>query len=300
MNAAININVVTQNVVEALSLGATYALLALGIALVFGAMRLLNFAHGELIMIGGFLLTAIAGMPWPLLVVGTALVTGFAAVLTERIVFRPLRGAEPSTLLVASFALSFGLQSLATMAFGSDPRATSVLPGLSGSLSLGSVEIAKLSVVTVIAVLLFLVGLSMFLTRATLGVQMRAAAEDFDMVRMLGVRANRVIAGAFAISGVCAGVSAVLLVSQTGIVYPTMGVTAVLIAFVATILGGMGSLPGAVLGGFLVGALTVLLQVLLPLELRPYRDAFVFATVIAALVVRPNGLIVAPTARARV
>lgn len=293
-------NVVIQYVVEALSLGATYALLALGIALVFGAMRLLNFAHGELVMVGGFLLLYIAGMPWPLLIIVTLIVVGVAAILMERIAFRPLRGAEPATLLVASFAVSFGLQNLAMMLFGSDTQAVSILPGLTGSVALGSISIPKLSIATVIAVTLVLVGLSLFLARTSLGVQMRAAAEDFDMVRMLGVRANRVIAGAFAISGMCAGVSAVLLVGQTGIVFPTMGITAVLIAFVATILGGMGSLVGSVLGGFLLGAFTVVLQIALPLELRPYRDAFVFAAVIVMLLVRPSGLVVPQALRGRV
>ena len=129
---------------------------------------------------------------------------------------------------------------------------------------------------------------------------MRAAAENFPMARLMGVRANRVIAAAFAISGVLAAAAAIILVSQTGSVTTTMGVNVVVVAFVATILGGAGSLPGAVLGGRLVGTLTVVLQDTLPLELRPFRDAFVYGLVLAVLVVRPQGLIVSGSRQLRV
>ena len=139
-----------------------------------------------------------------------------------------------------------------------------------------------------------------FLRFTDLGIQMRAAAENFPMARLMGVRANRVIAAAFAISGVLAAAAAVSSVSQTGSVTTTMGVNVVVVAFVATILGGAGSLPGAVLGGLLVGTLTVVLQDTLPLELRPFRDAFVYGLVLAVLVVRPQGLIVSGSRQLRV
>jgi branched-chain amino acid transport system permease protein len=140
----------------------------------------------------------------------------------------------------------------------------------------------------------------LFLRKASLGVQMRAAAEDFEVARLLGVRANRVIAAAFALSGLLAGVASILLVGTTGSVTPTMGVTPVLIAFIATVMGGMGSLIGAVIGGFVLGALTVVLQIALPLQLRGYRDAFAFGTVLLILLVRPQGLIVPETEQSRV
>ncbi len=297
---AVSADEIVQNAVEAASLGAFYALLALGVALVFGVMRLINFAHGELIMIGAFVLVATTGLPWTLQLAVTCAAVVIAALLVERTAFRPLRDASPTTLLVASFALSFGLQSLAQVVFGSEPRSVSVLPGLADSLGLGSIAVPKLSVAIVVVTGVLLVGLVAFLTRTMIGVQMRAAAEDFDMARLLGVRANRVIATAFAISGLFAGVAAVFLVSQTGTTTTTMGVSAVLFAFVATILGGMGSLPGAALGGFVLGVLTIVLQVALPLDLRVYRDAFVFALVIAVLVVRPQGLLVPRSTRTRI
>lgn len=291
---------VAQNAIDAIAYGALYALFALGIALIFGVMQLVNFAHGELIMAAGFTLFLLQRLPWPAQA-GIAVLTAIAAALAmDRIGFRPVRGKNPATLLVTSFAISYFLQNLAYMIFGAVPKAINFLPGLSSAWFVGSITIPKLSVVIVAVTVGLLVVLAGFLSRTKLGLQMRASAENFDMARLCGVRANTVIAAAFAISGLLAGVASLLLVAQTGQVTTTMGVNVILFAFVATILGGMGSLAGAVLGGFLVGALTIVLQAFLPLELRPYRDAFVFAAVFVTLVVRPGGLILAPSTQGRV
>jgi branched-chain amino acid transport system permease protein len=283
---------VIESGIDALSLGSLFALYALGIALVFGIMGLINFAHGELVMVGGFVLAVLKPdlSLFPLLLVLVAIVVAFALGM-ERVAFRPIRGAAPATLLVTSFAVSFLLQNLAILIFGSTPRTLSVTETLGESFSIGEIAIPKLDVAVVATTVGFLLALTLFLTRTALGVQMRAAAEDFQMARLLGVAANRVIAAAFAISGLAAAAAALFLVSQTGTVTPEMGVTVVLFAFMATILGGLGSLVGAVAGGLLLGILTVVLQQSLPYELRPYRDAFVFGIVFALLIVRPRGLI---------
>jgi branched-chain amino acid transport system permease protein len=211
-----------------------------------------------------------------------------------------LRGASPPTLLIASFAVSYGLQNLAILIEGSAPKGTHVSSWLSESYQIGSVSVPKLDLVTVGVTIALLVALGLFLQRTRTGVQMRASAEDFRMARILGVRANTVIATAFGISGLLAGIGAYLLVAQTGEVSPDLGSNPVLYAFVATVLGGMGSLPGAVLGGYVFGAIFVALQSYLPLELRSYRDAFAFAAVIAMLLVRPQGLIVSRSVVSRV
>jgi branched-chain amino acid transport system permease protein len=287
------VDAVIQNVIDAVSFGSLYALFALGIALIFGIMNLINFAHGELIMVGGYALIFIGHPSWPVLVGGAIIVSVAFALATERVAFRPVRGADPITLLVTSFAVSYLLQSLAQTIVGSIPKTTNLSTWLAESFEVHGVFIPKLDVVIVGATLLMLVLLGLFLRRTRLGIQMRAAAEDFRMARVLGVRGNRVIATAFALSGALAGVAAILLVAQTGVVTPTMGSSPVLIAFIATVLGGMGSLRGAVLGGFVLGAITVALQAYLPLELRYYRDAFAYTAVIVVLLVRPQGLIVA-------
>ena len=289
-----------QNAIDALSFGSLYALFALGIALIFGIMGLINFAHGELIMAGGFALVFLGHPGWPLLVLGTLGITVVFALATERIAFRPVRGADPITLLVTSFAVSYLLQNLAQVIFGSVPKTTNLSTSLAESFSIGGVYIAKLDVVTVVATVVLLTGLGLFLGKTRIGVQMRAAAEDFRMARVLGVNANRVIATAFALSGVLAGVAAILLVAQTGVVTSTIGSAPVLVAFIATVLGGIGSLRGAVLGGFILGIITVALQAYLPLELRYYRDAFAYGAVIVMLLARPQGLIVAKSIVTRV
>jgi branched-chain amino acid transport system permease protein len=289
-----------QHVIDALTYGSQFALYALGIALIFGIMGLINFAHGELIMVGAYTIVLIGHPPWPVMVIATIGMAIVFALAMERIAFRPLRGANPATLLIASFAVSYGLQNLAILTEGSASRGVSVSTWLSESFQIGSVSIRKLDLVTVGVTVVLLIALGLFLQRTRMGVQMRAAAEDFRMARILGVKANTVIATAFGISGLLAGIGAYLLVAQTGQVAPDLGSNPVLYAFVATVLGGMGSLRGAVLGGYVFGAIFVALQSYLPLELRSYRDAFAFAAVIVMLLVRPQGLIVARSAATRV
>jgi branched-subunit amino acid ABC-type transport system permease component len=289
---------VIQHAIDAISLGSLYALFALGIALIFGIMRLINFAHGELVMAGAFAVVLIP-LPGPVLIPVVLVLVVTLALAMERIAFRPVRQASPATLLITSFAVSFLLQNVAALIWGSTPRATDFASGLDTSFSIGSIAIQKLDLVIIGVTLALLLALGLFLRRTTIGMQMRAAAEDFRMARVLGVRADNVIAAAFACSGLLAGVASILLTAQTGTVSPSVGVNVVLFAFIATIVGGMGSLPGAVLGGFSIGVLTVALQAALPLEFRPYRDAFVFGTVLALLVARPQGLVPARSTAAR-
>ncbi len=280
-----------QHVFDAASLGALYAVMALGVALVFGVMRLMNFAYGALIMIGGSLLRAPGGAPWPVYVLLSIFGVCLAALAMERIAFRPLRGADASTLLVTSFALVIGLEALASILLGSRAKSVNILPSLSGSVGLLGSSIAWIDIATIVCAVALMVAFSAFLRFSPLGMQVRAASEDFRMARLLGVRANRVIAAAFAASGVFAGTAAVLLVAQTGTLTPSMGLTPVLIAFVATVIGGMGSLYGAALGGAVLGILSVALPAALPVGAQPYRNAMIFTIVILILLVRPQGLV---------
>jgi branched-chain amino acid transport system permease protein len=286
-----------QIVVDAISLGALYALLALGIALIFGIMNLINFAYGELMMIGGYCLVLFASAWAPFMVIGMLAIVVVAALLMDRIAFKPVRDADATTLLVTSFALSYLLQNLAIMIFGSLPETTGAGSGLDRSISIGDVVVSRLDLIVIAVAALLIVGLVMLVRRTDIGIQMRAAAEDFEIARVMGVNANRVIAVGFALSGLLAGVASFFLVAQNGSVSPTFGVSAVLIAFIATIVGGLGSLQGAVVAGLGLGAVTVALQELLPAGLVPYRDAFVFVVVLLTLILRPQGLI-PQTARA--
>jgi branched-chain amino acid transport system permease protein len=280
-----------QHIVDAASVGSLDAMLALGVALVFGVMHLVNFAYGELVMIGGYTIFVTATLPWPLIVIIVLAVVGVAALLMERVAFRPVRAASPTTLLVTSFALSVLLQSLAAIGWGRRAKGVDFGSRLAEPVVIGGNRIAIVDIVSIGVAVTVAVGLAIFLRRTWAGIAMRGAAEDFVMARLLGVSANMVIAAAFALSGVLAAASALLLVASTGTVSPTMGLQPVLIGFVATVIGGIGSLVGAALGGFLLGVVTITLQITLPDSARGYRDALVFGVVILILLARPGGLI---------
>ena len=286
--------IVAQYAIDALSVGALYALAALGIGLIFGIMRLINFAHGEFIMIGGYFMLMLIGAVWPITLFGGVVIVIILALATERIAFRPLRNSAPIAMLAGSFAVSFFLQNLFRVFFGGRPKGVDLLPGLSQHITFGPLSIPGVNIFSIALSLMLMVGLALFLARTRLGIEMRAAAEDIRMARMLGVPTNLVIAGAFAISGLLAGATAVIVVAKSGGVWPTMGLQLALIAFVSTVIGGMGSLVGAALGGFTIGALTVVIQAVLAVvsvELLPYRDAFIFGIVLVFLLLRPGGLI---------
>lgn len=268
-----------------------YALTALGIALIFGILRLVNLAHGELIMLAGYaIFFAAASVPFAALVGAAVVAAVVAALAMERIAFRPMRSASPATLMVASFGVSYFLQNLAVVTMGSQSKPIGLTGFLTESLMLGPFRVATLDLVTIATTLTLLALLAAFLRYTLLGLKMRAAADDFRMARLLGVRASPVIAVAFLISGAFAGIVAVLLVARTGTASPTMGITPLIIGIVAVVVGGMESLSGAVLGGLILGFLTTGLQVLLPLALQPFRDAVVFGAVIVFLLFRPQGI----------
>jgi len=292
---------IVQVVIDALALGSLYALTALGIGLIFGVMRLINFAHGDFLMVGGYSLIVpssaatatlfIGAWPAPLLVAAVCVIVVLLALACERLAFRPVRRAAPSVLLITSFAVSFFLENAVIMIYGGRPKTMNLWQGLMEPILVADVRIPKLQIVTIAATLVLLVLLAVFLRRTPMGVAMRAASEDFRMARLLGVRANRVIAVAFAISGFLAAATSFLLVAQTGTLSYHMGVSLVLFGFVATVIGGMGSLSGAVIGGFAVGIVSVLFQVMLPIAWRPNRDVWVYGMILLVLLLRPSGLI---------
>jgi branched-chain amino acid transport system permease protein len=289
-----------QTLIDAISVGSLYALSALGIGLLFGIMRLINFAQSEFVTIGVYTLMLTAGAWFPLAAGAAILVVVILALLTERVAFRPVRDADPATLLITSFAVSYLLQYCLVLGFGARPIGFDLLPQLGQAVLVGGVRIPRLNIVTILVTAVLLGGIALFLHRTRTGIEMRASAVDFRMARLLGVRANRVIAVAFGLSGLLAAVVAILFAAQTGTASPAMGLQLALVGFVATVIGGMGSLVGAVLGGLAVGAVTVLLQAVLPPDLRVFREAFVYAAVIGVLVLRPHGLFRTAATRERV
>ena len=259
-----------QFAVNALSLGSLYALMALGMAIVFGVLRLVNLAYGELIMVTGYTLFVLndSALPWLVIALVAVFMAAFASVLTERIAFRPVRVNSLNAMLVTSFAVSTLLQNAALLLVSPRTRAISIPSILSQNLEVAGIRIAVSNLLAIVVSLALLVGLSLLLRRTTLGIALRAAADDFPMTRMLGVRADRVIATAFAISGILAGVVGLFWLARIGSVIPTIGAAPLLIALIATVIGGMQGLAGAIVGGYVLGALTVGMQLLLPLARR--------------------------------
>jgi len=289
-----------QQAINALSLGSTYALLALGLAMVFSILGLVNFAHGELVTVAAYTMYLLneRDVRFAIQVPSAIVAACVAAVLMERIAFRPLRGASFLTLLFSSFAISVIIQNLFLSIIS--PRQKGVrLPDLfNEAVHVGPFTIGWLQVVTTVMCLAALAVLTVFLRRSTQGLGMLAAAQDFQVTRLMGIPANRVIATAFAISGALAGVAAIFILARRGTVEPAMGFIPVLKAFIASVIGGLGSLSGAVVGGFVLAAIEVGLDASLPNDVLPFRDAFALAIVVAILYFRPEGLLVR-TAEAR-
>ena len=281
-----------QALIDALGLGAVFALIAVGIGLVFGVLRLVNFAYGQLIMAGGFALAYGATWNLPtwesiLLCFGVVLML---SVLMDRLVFRPLRTSSPTVMLVATFAVAFLLQNIALLKFGPLSKNVGSLAQLNAPWDIFGVEIKKIAVIAVATAAGCLVLLQLLLTRTPLGLHMRAAAMDFRTARLLGVRANRVIGTAVIISGLLAATSAVFLSVQENSITYTFGLQDTIIVLAGVVVGGMNRPIPATLGGFSIGLATGILGGVLPADKSQYLSSFIFAAVIVVLLLRPDGL----------
>ena len=282
-----------QNIIDGLGLGSIYALLALGIAVIFGVMHLLNFAHGELITVGAYVTywAALQGISWywivPMLV-ATGLVT---SLVIEQVAFRWVRGASDSTLLLTSFGVHFLVEALFLMYVSASVK-TFARPGwITRTVDLGivNVEVFDLAVISVTIVTLALTAA--LLQRTMFGIALRAAAEDFDAARLMGVRSDNVIRGAFALSGVLAGIAAVFWLMRAGQATPGAGLSPMLKGVLAALIGGLGSLRGAVIGGLALGLAEVLLRSQLPSSVEGLTNGFVFLLIALLFIFRPQGII---------
>lgn len=286
-----------QYIIDSIGTGALYSLMTLGLALVFSVMGLMNFAYGQLVMIGGFSMILLRSQPWWVLILGTILAVVVVSLLMERLAFRPVRMATAMTMLITSFALAQFLQQAARVAFGANPRPLEQFSGLSEQIEFAGLRISRLSLLTVVVTILVLIGLAFLLRRTTIGIKLRASTEDVTMAALVGIKSNRVIATAFIISGVIAAIVAMLFFSSRTNVSWSSGESIVLIAFVGAVIGGLGSMVGAALGGFLMGFVYTMLNALLPTDLRVFADAFLYTIVIIVLLVRPAGLVAAKGVR---
>jgi branched-chain amino acid transport system permease protein len=286
---------ILQQVINAVSLGSLYALVAIGLSMVFGILRMTNFAHGDMMMVGAFatLLFGALGVPFGIAVVCGVVAGALAGVVVERTAYRPVRGSPDVTLLLTSLGVTYILENLGILLFTSSPRNFPVPEWMNTALQFqdGQITFTQINVLTVVLTAFSLAALGWFVTRTTLGLGMRAAAEDIGAALLVGLDVNRLIIVAFAIASAFAGLAGVLWAAQAGIVEPSMGFAPLLKGFVAAIIGGFGSIAGALLGGYVLGVLEIFIVAFLPSELSPYRDALVFALLIAFLLFRPSGLL---------
>jgi branched-chain amino acid transport system permease protein len=279
-----------QTIIDALALGVLYALVAIGLALVFGVLRLINFAQGELITAGAYALSLTSSWPLVLQIILVFVVCITLSVAIERIAFRPLRGAAPATTLVATFAVAFALEAVWLIAFGTNGRPADPLSSINTIAIHGGLDLRWITLVELGAGVVLLGGTAAILTRTSIGLQMRAAAIDFRTARLLGVRTNSVISFAFVIAGVMAAVVALLFTVQQPLVTPTVGLDITIIALVGAVVGGVDRLWSATAGGFAIGFATSVLNDILPASQEKFQTAFVFLLVILLLLIRPAGL----------
>ena len=290
MVASIGISTFT----DALALGAIYALMAVGIGLVFGVLRLVNFAYGQLIMVGAYTLAFTSS--WPL---AASLLTTFGVVvafslLMDLVVFRPLRDQSPAVMLVTTFAIAFLLQAIALIVDLRDNFLGQVvfssITSLNESISIGGVDVRKVTILAVGVSLIALVIIALLLNKTTIGLHTRAAASDFRTARLLGVRANRVITFAVVISGVLAAAVALLLVVGNPLVTPDYALHETIVVLIGVVVGGIDRLWTATLGGFAIGFASGVINALLPTDSTVYLPSVLFGLVIVVLLLRPAGL----------
>ena len=284
------VNSMVQSILDAISLGGLYSLAALGLGLVFGVMRLVNFAHAELITIAAYTLVLTAQFPLAISLIFTVLVTVFVALLTEFSIYRRLRGVNPAIMLIASFGLSTVLQRVYELMFGALPRSAVVAPFLRGDFKIAGLSITISSVITIVLTITILLAMGYLVEKTSLGLQLRAASADFKTARLLGVRSNRLISAAFGLSGVLAACVALILVIQNPQISPYYGLNITILSLVGIVIGGIASLRGAALGGFIVGVVLSSLNTLLG-NGRVYAYSWLFILVLVILLVRPGGLL---------
>jgi branched-chain amino acid transport system permease protein len=282
-----------QTLVDAIGLGAVYALMAVGIGLVFGVLRLVNFAYGQLVMAGAYTLAFTASWPVAASIAACFVVVVALSMLMERVVFRPLRGQSPAVMLVTTFAIAFMLQAIALAIDIRDDTIGEIATSIASfnqATTVAGMEVRKITIAAVIVAAVTLALLALLLARTTVGLHMRAAAADFGTARLLGVRANRVIGFAVFLSGLLAATVAVILTVQFPFVGPDFALRETIVVLVGVVVGGIDRLWTATLGGFTIGFATGIINGVLPTDKSVFLPSAVFALVILVLLLRPAGL----------
>lgn len=272
-----------------ITVGSLYALIAIGYTMVYGILRLINFAHGDIFMMAGFFMVYIsASMPMAVAIPVVLIMTVALGLLIERAAYKPLRSAPRMSVMISAIGVSYLLQNLATYITGGLARPYPEIPFLKGTFMLGALKIKIITVVTPLLTILLVIALVLFINHTKTGMAMRAVSRDFDTARLMGVKVNNIISVTFIIGSFLAGVGSILYFSNYGQVSPTIGAMPGLKAFVAAVFGGIGSIPGAVLGAYIIGICESLIKANDAIAI--FSNAFTFALLILVLLFKPNGM----------
>ena len=279
-----------EQLINGLRTGSIYALIAIGYTMVYGIAKMINFAHGDIIMVGAYALyfsISVLGLPVPVALVITVIVCAVLGVVIEKVAYKPLRSAPPLAVLITAIGMSFFLQSASLLIFGSTPIPfQSVIPNV--NINVGTVVISSITVVTLIVTAIAMILLTLFVNKTKMGSAMRAVSEDKGAAELMGIDVNSTISLTFAIGSALAAVAGVLYICQYQSMKPTLGALPGIKAFVAAVLGGIGSIPGAMLGVILLGLIESVSKAYISTELA---DAIVFGVLIVVLLFRPSGLL---------
>lgn len=289
-----SIQYIAQQIVNGLILGSMYAMVAIGFSMIYGIIRLINFAHGDVVMIGAFVtlgLLQVAGAPLPLVALVVLTAGAAVGILIEKGAFRPMRGAPQVTGFIASLAVSIMLQNLGVLLLTAQPRNFTFPDYLQRIIHVAGVSFRTVDAVIMLTALSLMCALILLVNKTKLGMAMRATSENIDVARLMGININRTIMATFAIGSALAGIAGLMWGGKFGQIDPLLGFIPGLKSFVAAVIGGVGSIPGAILGGFVLGVSEVLFVGLLPPIYSAFRDAFVFATLILILLIMPNGIL---------
>lgn len=282
-----------QYLANGVSLGSLYALIAIGYTMVYGILRMINFAHGDIFMMAAYFAyfgIAVFHIPWPLAFLGVIIATALLGMLIERTAYRPLRDAPKNSVLISAIGVSFLLENLSTYIFTGKPKAFPEIPVLAHMLVIKGVSVQVITFFIPAVTLVFLAFLLYIINKTKLGMAMRAVSKDYETAMVMGVDVNRVITSTFAIGSGLAAIGAVMWGVRYPQVQPMMGVMPGLKCFIAAVIGGIGNVPGAVIGGFILGFGEIILVWKLP-ALTGYRDAFAFILLILILLFRPTGIL---------
>ena len=272
-----------------ITVGSLYALIAIGYTMVYGILRLINFAHGDIFMMAGFFMVYIsASMPMAVAIPVVLIMTVALGLLIERAAYKPLRSAPRMSVMISAIGVSYLLQNLATYITGGLARPYPEIPFLKGTFMLGALKIKIITVVTPLLTVLLVIALVLFINHTQTGMAMRAVSRDFDTARLMGIKVNNIISVTFIIGSFLAGVGSILYFSNYGQVSPTIGAMPGLKAFVAAVFGGIGSIPGAVLGAYIIGICESLIKANDAIAI--FSNAFTFALLILVLLFKPNGM----------